>query len=114
MIQPEPYDIVHEFEEPIITHHVAYREAGPVQERDTVRPTGLGQQVVGTTQEVGPLEGRYAGQQRIPAGDVYAQPRVPVTEVRTQPRVPVTEVYQPRAPVEVYQPRVNQGAWRGW
>jgi|JI10StandDraft_1071094.scaffolds.fasta_scaffold327111_1 hypothetical protein len=109
MIQPEPYEIVHEYEEPIITHHYTETVRGGKTERDTVRATGLGQTLVGTTQEVAPLEARYAGQQRIPgpavAGPVttvaapvtaYAAPAYAAAPVTTR-TVPTTTVAAPVA-----------------
>jgi hypothetical protein len=42
MIQPEPYEIVHEYEEPIVTKHYTETTRGGVRERDQVRGTGLG------------------------------------------------------------------------
>lgn len=104
MIQPEPYEIVHEYEEPIITHHYTETVRGGKTERDTVRATGLGQTLVGTTQEVAPLEARYAGQQRIP-GPAVAGPvttvAAPVTAYAAAPvttrTVPTTTVAAPVA-----------------
>lgn len=94
MIQPEPYEIVHEYEEPIITHHYTETVRGGKTERDTVRATGLGQTLVGTTQEVSPLEARYAGQQRIPGPAVAG----PVTTVAA----PVTAYSAPAYATPAY------------
>lgn len=96
MIQPEPYEIVHEYEEPIITHHYTETVRGGKTERDTVRATGLGQTLVGTTQEVAPLEARYAGQQRIP-GPAVAGPVTTVAAPVTTRTVPTTTVAAPVA-----------------
>lgn len=60
MIQPEPYEIVRQYTEPIVTHHASYTEAGPMTERSHSYVTsGLGPSVIAEGIEVLPLEARY-------------------------------------------------------
>jgi hypothetical protein len=46
MVQPEPYEVVHTVQEPIVTHHVSYKEALPATETVAYQQTGYGPTVV--------------------------------------------------------------------
>ena len=57
MIQPEPYEVVRQYTEPVITHHVSYKEQGPmIEKRKSVVSSGLGNKIVAEGVEVLPLE----------------------------------------------------------
>lgn len=65
MVQPEPYEVIHTVQEPIVTHHVSYKEALPAQETISYQSTGLGTQVVDGWQEVLPVEAAHWNDPRI-------------------------------------------------
>jgi len=61
MIQPEPYEVIRQYTEPVITHHVSYKEAGPMIEKGkAVVSSGIGNKIVAEGVEVLPLEPWYA------------------------------------------------------
>jgi len=82
MVQPEPYEVIHTVEEPIVTHHVSYKEALPASETIAYASTGLGTQVVDGWQEVLPVEAAHWNDPRIavdgPRPQTWSQPVVDV------------------------------------
>jgi len=100
MVQPEPYEVVHTVQEPIVTHHVSYKEALPASETIAYQSTGLGTQVVDGWQEVLPVEASHLNDPRIsvdgPRPQTYNAPVVE-TVAYTAP-----VVYETAAPV-VYE-----------
>lgn len=68
MVQPEPYEVVHTVQEPIVTHHVSYKEALPATETVAYQQTGYGPTVVDGWQEVLPVEPAHWNDPRLPTG----------------------------------------------
>lgn len=74
MIQPEPYEVVRQYTEPVVTHHVSYKEAGPVVDKSkSYVGSGLGSKIVAEGVEVLPLEARYANLPKTQQASVVGQ-----------------------------------------
>lgn len=72
MIQPDPYEVVHTVQEPIVTHHVAYQEKLAATTTDRVI-SGGGANVIAYEEEIMPLEARYATMQTGVQAGAFAQ-----------------------------------------